>query len=79
MIGERSRQWIIDHPPEKTEVSTAVPKLQSLESRTLKALKRLKVKPEALLAAPPITDMIKTTVKGGLRLHLRHAFFNGRS
>ena len=53
-----------------------VPKLQSLESRTLKALKRLKVKPEALLAAPPITDMIKTTVKGGLKVALEAMRFS---
>jgi hypothetical protein len=30
------------------------------------ALARLKVKPEILAAAPPITSLIKTTVKGGL-------------
>lgn len=47
-----------------------VPKLSALESRTLQALKRLKVKPEALLAAPQITPLLKTSVKGGLKASL---------
>ena len=47
-----------------------VPKLQALESRTLQALKRLKVKSETLLAAPQITPLLKTSVKGGLKTAL---------
>jgi hypothetical protein len=47
-----------------------VPKLSALESRTLQALKRLKVKPEALIAAPQITPLLKTSVKGGLKASL---------
>jgi len=43
-----------------------VPKIQALESRTLKALRRIKVKPEALQGVPQITSMLKTSVKGGL-------------
>jgi hypothetical protein len=41
-----------------------------LESRTLQALKRLKVKPEALQSLPQITPMLKKSLKGGLRTAL---------
>jgi hypothetical protein len=47
-----------------------VPKLSALESRTLQALKRLKVKPEALQSLPQITPMLKKSLKGGLRTAL---------
>jgi len=47
-----------------------VPKLQALESRTLQALKRLKVKPETLNAAPKITPLLKKSLKGGLKTAL---------
>ncbi len=30
IVGERSRQWIIDHPPEKTQVSDARPEVASV-------------------------------------------------
>jgi hypothetical protein len=40
-----------------------MPVPKHLESRTLQALKRIKVKPESLLEAPPLTPMLKTTVK----------------
>jgi hypothetical protein len=47
-----------------------VPKLSALESRTLQALKRLKVKPEAFQSLPQITPMLKKSLKGGLRTAL---------
>lgn len=47
-----------------------VPKLSALESRTIQAPKRLKVKPEELITCPQITKMIKSTVKGGLKVAL---------
>ena len=47
-----------------------MPVPKHLESRTLQALKRIKVKPESLLEAPPLTPMLKTTVKGGLKAAL---------
>ena len=47
-----------------------VPKLSVLESRTLQALKRLRVKPEALQSLPQITPMLKKSLKGGLRTAL---------
>ena len=57
--------------PKKTrKPKSLMPVPKHLESRTLQALKRLKVKPESLLAAPPLTPMLKTTVKGGLKAAL---------
>ena len=47
-----------------------VPKLSALESRTLQALKRIKVKPETLNAAPHITPLLKKSLKGGLKTAL---------
>lgn len=47
-----------------------VPKLPALESRTLQALKRIKVKPETLNAAPHITPLLKKSLKGGLKTAL---------
>jgi len=57
--------------PKKTrKPKSLMPVPKPLESRTLQALKRLKVKPESLIAAPPLTPMLKTTVKGGLKAAL---------
>lgn len=53
-----------------------VPKLPSLEKRTIQALKRLKVKDKDLAAAPQVTSMIKTTVKGGLKVALEAMRFS---
>jgi hypothetical protein len=52
-----------------------VPKLPSLEKRAEQALKRLKVNPEALNAAPQITPTIKNCVKGGLKAALGAMLF----
>jgi hypothetical protein len=30
IVGERSRQWVIDHPPEKTQVPDASPEVASV-------------------------------------------------
>ena len=57
-------------PKKKLKHPMPVPKLQALESRTLKALKRLKVKPEALESTPQITPMLKSSLKGGLKTAL---------
>jgi hypothetical protein len=51
--------------PKKSKSLMPVPK--EVKDRTLQALKWLKVKPESLLAAPPLTPMLKTTIKGGLQ------------
>jgi len=53
-----------------------VPKLQALESRTIAALKRLKVKPEILQAAPQITPLLKKSLKGGLKTALEAMRFS---
>jgi hypothetical protein len=59
---------IITKKARKPKSLMPVPK--ALESRTLQALKRLKVKPESLIAAPKITTLIKRDVKGGLKVAL---------
>ena len=45
-----------------------VPKVD--KKRAAEALKRLKIKAELLATAPPITSLIKSTVKGGLKTSL---------
>ena len=57
-------------PKKARKPKSLMPVPKALESRTLQALKRLKVKPESLIAAPPLTPMLKTTVKGGLKAAL---------
>jgi hypothetical protein len=59
-------------PPKKAKSLMPVPKLSSpsKDGRAELALKRLKIKDKDLLAAPPITALIKTTVKGGLKVAL---------
>ena len=47
-----------------------VPKLPSKDKRAELALKKLKVKPEILATAPPITYMLKKDLKGGLKTAL---------
>ena len=41
IIGERSRQWIIDHPPEKTEVSTAGAKTSSVGEQNAQSTEKV--------------------------------------
>jgi len=57
-------------PKKARKSKSLMPVPKNLESRTLQALKRLKVKPESLIASPPLTPMLKTTVKGGLKAAL---------
>ncbi len=54
----------------KSKSLMPVPKAPSETKRSDAALKKLKIKPESLLAAPQITKMIKTTVLGGLKAAL---------
>ena len=54
--------------PKKQKSQMPVPKLD--KKRADLALKRLKVKPELLATAPPLTPLIKSTVKGGLKAAL---------
>ena len=60
----------------KPKSKMPVPKLPQDTSRVKKELERLKIKPEALQAAPPITQLIKTTVKGGLKVALEAMRFS---
>ena len=62
--------------PKKPRSLMPAPKLPQETSRVKKELERLKVKPEALQAAPPITQLIKTTVKGGLKVALEAMRFS---
>lgn len=48
-----------------------VPKQEAKRDRTEEAIKRLKVKPEQLAKCPPISIMIKETIKGGFEAALR--------
>jgi hypothetical protein len=56
--------------PKKQKSAMPVPKLPQDTKRADQALKRLKVKDRDLAEAPPITALIKTTVKGGLKVAL---------
>ena len=62
--------------PRKPRSLMPVPKLPSETKRAQKALAKLKIKPESLQAAPPITALIRTTVKGGLKVALEAMRFS---
>jgi len=70
LSGSAADNGLLTTRQKKKKSLMPVPKLQALESRTLQALKRLKVKSETLLAAPQITPLLKTSVKGGLKTAL---------
>ena len=62
--------------PKKQKSLMPVPKAASDKKRADQALKRLKVKVELLASAPPLTPLIKSTVKGGLKAALEAMRFS---
>ncbi len=68
--GNESGEELIPQKAKRTKSTMPVPKFPSLEKKTILALKRLKVKPEALKTTPQITPLLKSSVKGGLKAAL---------
>jgi hypothetical protein len=68
--ADSGSETIPQKKPKKEKSLMPVPKLPSNQKRAAAALKRLKVKVEALANAPALTSMIKSTVTGGLSVAL---------
>ena len=61
--------------PKKKKSLMPVPKLPVKDKRVELALKKLKIKPETLATAPPITMLLKKDLKGGLKTALEAMSF----